>query len=702
MTLSLARLTDRSRFSSGAVAKGLIWLFAIGLIAIGWLTALQQIRFEREQAVAEAIAQNENRVTAFEQYVQRTLEVATIATRYVAERFRRGEAGSEFLGTREAPAVLRGNLARTGTFIGIAIVNASGDLVATSRPGAGPLNVANNEAFRTHIERDTGELYVSQPITTPVLGRQVILLTRRLSNPDGTFAGVVSLIITPDQFTAFYRNAQVGPNDIMAVVGLDGVVRALRVGQTTSAGLDARGGRALREQGSMRSGTYRSPSRLDGVIRYVSHRRLADYPLFVTYGVPEAAVLAGPGHRARVLIVAVALGTLATLGFAIALTLLINRAARREAEMASANTRLEEAQRIGQIGDWTYDLRSGATYWSPQACRQFERSPEEGSPTFEEFKSYLSEESRVAIDRAHALAIETGESQQIEYEVRLPSGAVNRHQGWVIPTFDAAGKVIGLHGTDQNISGRKLLEQLQNRVAQLSRIDAMNAMATTLAHELNQPLAAAVNYLAGMQRRLEARPGGEPELREGLRAAEQQIHFAGDIIRRVREMVSNQPKIPSSFSLAPVVDDALALIASAQDGPQPKVAKQFAADARRVSADRVQVQQVLVNLLRNALEATETGGEIIVASRRVEPGVIQVTVADTGHGFRQPEAERFSPFVTKEGGLGLGLSLARTIVESHGGRIWTEDRDGGGAAVHFTLPAADRPAKREAEAEASA
>ena len=119
---------------------------------------------------------------------------------------------------------------------------------------------------------------------------------------------------------------------------------------------------------------------------------------------------------------------------------------------------------------------------------------------------------------------------------------------------------------------------------------------------------------------------------------------------------------------------------------------QLDAEASQVCADRVQVQQVLINLLRNALQATKgvTSPEIVVAARAGEKGMVLVSVSDNGPGFSQPRTERFSPFPSDSGaGMGLGLSISRTIVESNGGRIWTEDREEGGARVCFSLP--DRP-----------
>jgi C4-dicarboxylate-specific signal transduction histidine kinase len=474
------------------------------------------------------------------------------------------------------------------------------------------------------------------------------------------------------------------------VIGLDGIVRASLHNGVSRSGGSVGGTRVMENQARDPNGTFLNPSIVDGQVRYFSHRRLRDFPLFVTYGVREADILALPRHRANIFYVGAALVTLMLIAFAAMLTISLNRRERREAALARANERLSEAQRIGRIGDWDYDLRTGEVYWSPQQCAQFERTPEQGSPSFAEFRAYLTEEGRAAIDRAHSSAIRTGEAQEVEYEVHLPSGAQAWHLGVVMPSFDASGEVVRLHGTDEDISARKLLDQLQIQVAHLSRLEAMNAMAATLAHELNQPLTAASNYLQGSRRRLDRRDEGAIDaVREGIEAAGQQVHLAADILRRVREMVANQPRAVTTVPLARVVEDALALVAIAGGAAKPAIRTNFGVEARNVRADRIQLQQVLINLIGNACEATHgrADAEIVIGSAR-EGDFVAVTVADNGAGFSRPEEERFSPFATtRESGLGLGLSISRTIIESHGGRIWTEDREGGGAIVGFTLPA---------------
>lgn len=693
MWTAITRLTSGSaRAGASRLFLGLIWGFCLLLVAGTWWFVYQQTRFEHRQAIEDATRQNANRAIAFEQYVRRTIEAADLVTRYVGGRFARGDPGAEFAGRPGSPARISGTVARGGTFLGVTVIDPEGNIVATSIDRQLPaFNVAGHPAFRGHLDpADDGRLQVSRPVFSALAGQNVIWLTRRLNRPDGSFAGVIAINILPEQFTAFYRDAQVGAGDVMTVIGLDGIIRARRTdGRTTSGQNVARQPLMLRQLRAP-NGTNLAPGAFDGRPRYSSHRRLRDYALFVTYGVLEAEVLAPARHRARIFVAAGALLSLVLIAFAVMLSLLLIRRGRREAELARANERLMEAQRIGQIGDWDFDLRSGAVYWSPQLCAQFERTPEQGSPSFEEFLAYLNDEGRAAIQRAHADAIRTGETQEIEYEVRLPSGVESRHQGVVIPNVDAAGNVIRLHGTDQNITARKMLDLLQTHVAHLSRVEAMNAMAATLAHELNQPLTAASNYLVGSRRLLNG--GTAEEVEQGMIAAEHQVHLAANIIRRVREMVANQPKAVTSVSLSRVIEDALALLSVASLLPKIALCTELAADARYVKADRIQVQQVMVNLLRNACDATRGRADprILISSRRTDTGMVEVSVADNGAGFAQPAGDRFSPFAsTRNSGLGLGLSISRTIIEAHGGRIWIEDGDSEseGARVSFTLPA---------------
>jgi two-component system sensor kinase FixL len=246
--------------------------------------------------------------------------------------------------------------------------------------------------------------------------------------------------------------------------------------------------------------------------------------------------------------------------------------------------------------------------------------------------------------------------------------------------------------TDQQLTESRLKE-LQSEVTHMSRFTALGEMASTLAHEINQPLTAITSYLRGCQRLLDRNESG-PMLRDALGKAADQALRAGHIIRRLREFVARGESDRRVESLAKLIEDAstLALMGARENG----ITVSFRLDPKAdlVLADRIQIQQVLVNLIRNAIEVmTEAAKDrrLEIASVAAAGELVEVSVSDTGTGLA-PEVARhlFQPFVTtKRKGMGLGLSICRTIVEAHGGKIWVEDRRGGGTIFRFTLRTAE-------------
>ena len=234
------------------------------------------------------------------------------------------------------------------------------------------------------------------------------------------------------------------------------------------------------------------------------------------------------------------------------------------------------------------------------------------------------------------------------------------------------------------------IEQLRSDLVHAARVGAMGTMASTLAHELNQPITAVVNYVSGARNLMRGATPEELEtVREALGEAASEALRAGGIVRRLREFVARGETEKSVEDLAGLVDEAskLALIGAREKGVD--VAFDFDPTARAVLVDKVQIQQVLINLMRNAIEAMADSPErrMTVSSRPDAPGYVRVTVADTGPGVA-PEIARtlFRAFASsKPEGMGLGLSICRTIVEANGGRIWMEPRSGGGSLFHFTL-----------------
>jgi two-component system sensor kinase FixL len=237
------------------------------------------------------------------------------------------------------------------------------------------------------------------------------------------------------------------------------------------------------------------------------------------------------------------------------------------------------------------------------------------------------------------------------------------------------------------------LQELQSELLHVSRLSAMGEMASALAHELNQPLAAISNYMKGSRRLLAASPDpNRSKIESALdRAAEQAIR-AGQIIRRLRDFVSRGESENRVESLSKLIEEAgaLGLAGAREQGVQLRFILNPEYDL--VLVDRVQIQQVLVNLFRNALEAMAHSSqrELIASNAMVAADMIEVAVSDTGSGFHDDVKQNLFQtfFTTKETGMGVGLSISRSIVEAHGGRMWAETNAAGGATFRFTLPAA--------------
>lgn len=234
------------------------------------------------------------------------------------------------------------------------------------------------------------------------------------------------------------------------------------------------------------------------------------------------------------------------------------------------------------------------------------------------------------------------------------------------------------------------LQELQSELVHISRLTAMGEMASTLAHELNQPLSAISNYLKGSRRLLEG-AGDERSttLRDALEKASEQAMRAGQIIRRLRDFVSRGETERRVESIKKLVEEASALALVGVKDRGIRVQFQFDPRVDLVLADRVQVQQVLLNLIRNAMDAMETATtrELVLTVAPEGDTHARISVADTGSGIAPDIADQlFTPFLTtKRQGMGVGLSISRTIIEAHSGRIWAEANPGGGTIFHFTL-----------------
>ncbi len=255
-------------------------------------------------------------------------------------------------------------------------------------------------------------------------------------------------------------------------------------------------------------------------------------------------------------------------------------------------------------------------------------------------------------------------------------------------------------GFARDLSERRRFEARLSRLHS-NRLDSMANMATALAHELNQPLAAAANYLFTVRHLLGTKPGpADAQIDEALDKASSQMHRAGQIIAHLREFMARGEPDKTEQSLHDLIRSACELLAPAARDAGAEIVLHLDAAEDEVLADRIQIEQAIFNLIRNAVEAmTDSPERKVVISTSLDDGMIRADVCDTGGGLPDSgNADLFTPFnSTKSSGLGVGLSISRSIIEAHYGSIWAEANPGGGAKFSFILPLARLENARQAE-----
>lgn len=650
-----------------------------------WLAAFQTTRVHRGNLMTDAIRENRNRAIGYEHFIAGVLDRAEIASRHLARAHGAPATGSP-------PRALDDSAAIDPLFARIDIADAQGRIVASSAATATARSLAD-AALLARLRAGSGDAPIlTDPGRDALSDTAAIHFARAIRQPDGGFAGAVVITIPVDRLTHFSQGADFRPHDLISVIRLDGLTLARREGSAVSYGQNLAGKLVMRKQLADPNGTYVGPSAVDGITRIFSHRRLARYGLFVTVGLGIDDVLALSYARAQVFYLTVGALTLTLLGGALAFWLGLRRREAIIRRLAATNARLCEAQGIGKMGDWELDLTTGMLVCSDEICRMHGRSPADDVLPAEEALAYHDAAGRKELVRTLRRAVASKRPGQCEVTATMGDGRAAQLRVRISPVVDADGKVRTVLGTEQDVTTERLHEQLRAEVAHITRIEAVNVMAATIAHELSQPLTAAGNYLTAAthlagQAKLSLLD--HERLAVLLGQANRQIGLSGKIISRAREMVSDRGTSEVA-SLEDIVEEAIALSKVAVPAAaRARITAEIQPDTGHVAADKVQIQQVLLNLIRNAAQALEgvPDPRIIVSSKRERAGMVQVSVADNGRGLPAGVDNIFAPFgAAPRNGLGIGLSICRTIVDSYGGRIWSDTSALGGAAICFTLP----------------
>jgi PAS domain S-box-containing protein len=374
---------------------------------------------------------------------------------------------------------------------------------------------------------------------------------------------------------------------------------------------------------------------------------------------------------------------------------------RAEAALRQTEAYLEEAQRLSHTGSWAWNIaRRENVHWSQEQYRLFGLDPKGDSSSFEKASQRIHLEDRGAFDKAVEQAIRERSDFEVDFRTVLPDGSTKYIRSVGHPVFSASGELVEFVGTGMDITERRQAEKERERLRQveadlahITRATTMGELTASLAHEINQPITAAATDARTCLRWL-ARE--QPDLGEAREAAARMVNAvtrAADIVSRLRQLFKKGAPHTDLVDVSEVIQEMVVVLRSEASRHSVSILTELSEDLPRVVADRVQLQQVLMNLMLNGIEAMQdakTERQLTIRSLVAEPGQLLISVTDTGVGVPREQADQIfnAFFSTKAQGTGMGLSISRSIVESHGGRLWATSNSGRGATFNFTLPTA--------------
>jgi PAS domain S-box-containing protein len=378
----------------------------------------------------------------------------------------------------------------------------------------------------------------------------------------------------------------------------------------------------------------------------------------------------------------------------------VTAAKQAEEALRRNESYLAEAQRLTRTGSWAWNAATRQSlYWSQENYRLFGFDPEGGIPSDEAFYQRIHPDDRDRIRREVFLERPyEGSDFDVDFRIILPGGIIKYVRSTGHPVRNISGDLLEYVGTSIDVTERKQAEeererlrQVQADLAHLSRVTTMGELTASLAHEIRQPISAAMTNAKTCVRWLGR---DQPDLAEGREAAARivkDVTRAADIMSRISSLFKKEALQRELVDVNELIREMIVLLRSEANRYSISIRTELAEDLPTVMADRVQLQQVFMNLMLNGIDAmkeTTREGELTITSQ-VEHGHVQVSVSDNGVGLRPEQADKIFKafFTTKDNGTGMGLPISRSIIESHGGHLWATGVPGSGATFQFTLPA---------------
>jgi PAS domain S-box-containing protein len=365
-------------------------------------------------------------------------------------------------------------------------------------------------------------------------------------------------------------------------------------------------------------------------------------------------------------------------------------------ELRRQQAYLAEAQSLTHVGSWACNFLTGKIFHlSDEALRLYGFDPNSPGISFERLYNATHPEDEPALREQFYGAINARKDYDVEYRIYRPDGAIRCLRS--LGHHDPAQEIGEYVGITMDITERKRAEeeheklrQLEADLAHINRVNMMGELAATLAHEIKQPIAASITSANACLRWLARDPPDLERARAAAARIEQDGNRAADVINRLRSFYKKgSPPKREIVDIRAIILEMAALLKTEATRHSVTIHSAVDADTPKILVDRVQLQQVFMNLMLNAIEAMkDTGGALTITARPNSRGQIIVSISDTGVGLPQESTEQiFDAFhTTKSEGTGMGLAITRSIVESHGGRVWATANQGAGATLHFTLP----------------
>jgi len=377
---------------------------------------------------------------------------------------------------------------------------------------------------------------------------------------------------------------------------------------------------------------------------------------------------------------------------------------RVEEALRRSEAYLSEAQRLSHTG--TAVLRAtGPVYLSEESYRIVDLDPRQGLPDRETLLRRIHPDDRDRVDAEIQAALRQQRDYELEFRIVRPDGTIKYLESTGHPLLSADGHAIEILATYVDVTESKRaqeeherLRQLEAELAHMNRLSIMGELAASLAHEILHPIATARNNARAGMRFLEMRPPNLDEVREALSCVVRDADRAKDIVDRMREHIRKAPPRKEPFDLNETIKEVIVMVQSAIAKNRVSVRTHLADGLIPVQGDRVQLQQVLVNLILNAVEAMssmeEGARELSISTEQSPTGGMLVAVGDSGPGIDPQRLQRvFEPFyTTKTSGVGMGLAICRSIIDDHGGRLWANANKPRGTVFQFTLPATQEDA----------